>query len=388
MKESPPPEPHPLPTVVAPVPLAIAPTQIPIKANMGMAGTPTFHHHSAVAPAPVPSPSHFQMQHFQPRPVPQPSPHQAQVHLQPQQQPMAMHVPHPGMQVPQMQPSPHYPPQPYPQQYGVQAQMAPQPLQYQTPAHITPAFDQHHRPVHPAPVAMTPSRQPMASAPVHPQQQPPQPHPVNAHVYNVPRAPEVYTLSEAVDAAIPQDVRERYQCDEQGRVLFFTAPPLSRPPAGVAESYAGLGHSVRHLASIKQLREERARKRKERDEALALEELASKKLAHMREREAQHRAEADQQAQADMLESVLLGFAAEIDRGTRILDKQFGPGGFAAWDRMMREGREADKGLTDEDKRVRNLQWYADDQLKRGNFTEAEKKDFKEVFIQRKFLKE
>ena len=293
------------------------------------------------------------------------------------------------MQVPQMQPSPHYPPQGYPQQYGVQAQMAPQPMQYQTPAHITPTFDQHHRPVHPAPVAMTPSRQPMAPAPVHPQPQQQQPHPVNAHVYNVPRAPEVYTLSEAIDAAIPPDVRARYQCDEQGRVLFFTAPPLSRPePRGVAEPYAGLGHSVRHLASIKQIREERALKRKERDDAQALEELANKKLAHMREREAQRRAEADQQAQAEMLERVLLGFAAEIDRGTRILDEQFGPGGFAAWDRMMAEGREANKGLTDEDKRVRNLQWYADDQLKRGKFTEAEKKDFKEVFIQRKYLKE
>ena len=406
MKESPPPEPHPMPVAVAPMPLAIAPTQMPINkpnmgmgnmgnmGNMGMVGTPTYHHThphpGGVAPAPGPSP-HFQMQHFQPRPVPQPSPHQAQPHHlqpQPQQQPMAMHVPHPGMQVPQMQPSPHYPPQAYPPQYGVQGQMAPQPMQYSTPTHIAPAFDQHHRPVHPAPAAMTPSRAPMAPTPnsmVSHSQQHTNPNP-NAHIYNVPRAPEVYTLAEAVDAAIPPDVRERYQCDEQGRVLFFTAPPLQRPSNGVAEQYAGLGHSVRHLASIKQLREERARKRKARDDAAALEQLASKKLAALQERDARQRAEDEEHAKAQLLEQALLGLAAEIDAGTEVLDERFG--GFENWRRMREEEREAGKGLTDEEKRVRNLQWFCEEQVKRGTMTEAEKRDFEEVFVRRKFFKE
>ncbi|KAK4156835.1 hypothetical protein C8A00DRAFT_40741 [Chaetomidium leptoderma] len=374
--ESPPPQPNPLPAAVAPVPLAIAPTQMPIKANVGMAGTPTYHHPAAVAPSPAPSQSHFQMQHFQPRPVPQPV-HQ-QVHLQPQQQPMAMHAPHPGM--PQMQPSPHYPPRPYPQQYGVQPQMAPQPMQYQTPAHIAPAFDQHHRPMHPTPVAMTPSRPPMAPAPSMPQHA--SAH--AGHVYNVPRAAEVYTLAD--DAALPQEVREHYQCDENGRVLFFTAPPLNRPHNGVAEQYAGLGHSVRHLASIKQLREERARKRKERDDALALEQEANKKRAAEREEGAQHAADAEQQSQADLFEQLMLGWAAEIERGTQILDEQFG--GFENWREMMRQGREEAKGLTPEEMRVKNLQWYCDDQVKRGNFTAEKKKDFEDCFIHRTHWKE
>ena len=293
---------------------------------------------------------------------------------------MAMHVPqHPGMA--QMQPSPHYPPQAYPPQYGVQPQMAPQPMQYQTPAHIAPAFDQHHRPVHPAPQAMTPTRQPMAPAPnmaAHP-------HASAGHVYNVPRAPEVYTLADPVDAAIPAEVREQFQRDEQGRVLFFTAPPLNRPANGVAEQHAGLGHSVRHLATIGELRAERARKRKERDEALALEHEANKKLAVFRERQAHRRAEEEQKEQADMLEKVLVAWAAEIDRGTAVIDEAMG--GIENWDRLMREGKEAAKTMTKEEMRVRNLQWFVDDCVARGKMTEMERKEFEDDFIHRKHWK-
>ncbi|KAL2185938.1 hypothetical protein L209DRAFT_754425 [Thermothelomyces heterothallicus CBS 203.75] len=347
--ESPPPEPNPPPVAVAPVPLAAAPTQIPIKANVGMAGTPTYHHPAATAPPPTPPPAHFQMQHFQPRPVPQPAPHQAPVHLQQQPQ-MTMHVPqHPGMA--QMQPSPHYPPQAYPPQYGVQPQMAPQQVQYQTPAHIAPAFDQHHRPVHPAPQAMTPSRQPPASpAP----SMTPHTHANTGHVYNVPRAPEVYTLADPVDAAIPADVREQFQRDEQGRVLFFTAPPLNRPANGVAEQYAGLGHSVRHLASISELRAERARKRKERDEALAREQEANKKLAASRERQAQRRQEDERKSQADALEKFLVAWAAEIDRGTKTIHEALGD--TENWNCIKHEVKEAHKNMTMEERRIKSLQ--------------------------------
>lgn len=93
--------------------------------------------------------------------------------------------------------------------------------------------------------------------------------PVNANAYIPPRQVEVYTLRE--DAQIPPEYREQYQTDDEGRVLFFTAPPLNRPHPGVAESHATLGHSVGYLAGLAEHRAERERLRKERDEKLARE---------------------------------------------------------------------------------------------------------------------
>ncbi|KAL2151607.1 hypothetical protein VTH82DRAFT_6705 [Thermothelomyces myriococcoides] len=354
--ESPPPEPIPPPAAVAPVPPAVAPSQAPIKTNAGMVGTPNYHHPVATAPPPTgPPPAHFQMQHFQPRPVPQPAPHQAPpVHLQQQPQMPGMHVPqHPGMT--QMQPSAHYPPQAYPPQYGVQPQMAPQQMQYQTPAHIAPAFDQHHRPVHPAPQAMTPSRQPPAApAP----SMTPHPHANAGHVYNVPRAPEVYTLADPVDAAIPADVQQ----------------------------HAGLGHSVRHLASISELRAERARKRKERDEALAREREASKKLTALHERQATQRHQEERKSQVEALEKFLVAWAAEIDRGTKTINEALGD--VENWNRIGRETKEAQKNLTMEERRINNLQWYVNWAKENGGLTESLEKQFDDLIHRRAWKEE
>lgn len=101
-----------------------------------------------------------------------------------------------------------------------------------------------------------------------------------ATMYNPPRPNEVYTLRDEVDMQIPAEVREQYQTDDKGRILFFTAPPLNRPRPGVAEEDATLGHSVRYLADLREVKAERERKRKERDEALKLkaeEEIARRK---------------------------------------------------------------------------------------------------------------
>jgi chromatin structure-remodeling complex subunit RSC1/2 len=215
------------------------------------------------------------------------------------------------------------------------------------------------------------------------------PHAANpgGHVYNVPRAPEVYTLSDPVDQAIPDEVREQFQRDESGRVLFFTAPPLHRRANhGVAEQYAGLGHSVRHLASIRQLREERARKRKERDEALAREQEASKKraaaaaAAEEKEEEGasvRRDAEAEARGRYEMLEKVMLAWAAEIERGTKVLDEAIG--GIENWKEMKRREREAVEGLTDEEMRVRNLRWYIDWAVEKGSIKEEERTAWEET---------
>ena len=281
-----------------------------------------------------------------------------------------------------MQPGPHFAPHAYPpQQYAPQPQaQAPPPIHYQTPNHIAPAFEQHHRPVHPAPPAMPPARQPMA--PAHNIAALPHANAHAGHVYNVPRAPEVYTLAENVDAAIPKEVREQFQRDENGRVLFFTAPPLGRPASRVAEPYAGLGHSVSHLASIKALREERARKRKERDEALARERDATKKQAAQAEADARRRAESEERAQAEMMEKVLLGWSAAMDRGTKQLEESLGPD----WKDAMRRARTEQAAKSEAEIRDQNLKWFYDESLRRGEISAEEKKLLEDCFLRREHL--
>jgi chromatin structure-remodeling complex subunit RSC1/2 len=93
----------------------------------------------------------------------------------------------------------------------------------------------------------------------------------NATMHAAPRY-DSWILYDDVDASIPREVRDQFQTDDKGHVLFFTAPPQSRPNHGVAEENATLGHSVRYLSGIAQHRAERERKRKERDEALRQQE--------------------------------------------------------------------------------------------------------------------
>ncbi|MBE7181701.1 MAG: hypothetical protein INR71_10940, partial [Terriglobus roseus] len=83
--------------------------------------------------------------------------------------------------------------------------------------------------------------------------------------YNAPQPPEVYCLSDAANASIPEDIRKQFHCDDQGRVLFFTAPPVEvGGPSSMSLSTGDerkaddrrapreelkLGHSVRYLAA-------------------------------------------------------------------------------------------------------------------------------------------
>ncbi|OCK84394.1 hypothetical protein K432DRAFT_422613 [Lepidopterella palustris CBS 459.81] len=65
--------------------------------------------------------------------------------------------------------------------------------------------------------------------------------------YKTPQPVEVYHLNDHANASIPPEIREQFHCDEQGHVLFFTAPPLD--PVAPAKEGAALGHSVRYLAA-------------------------------------------------------------------------------------------------------------------------------------------
>ena len=105
-------------------------------------------------------------------------------------------------------------------------------------------------------------------------------------MYNPPRPPEVYTLTDAVNETLPLEIRQTFQHDSNGRVLFFTVPPLNRNHKGVSPDSAHLGHSVKYLAGRKEWLAERDRKRKERDESVnkspkraAIELAASKEKA-------------------------------------------------------------------------------------------------------------
>lgn len=113
-------------------------------------------------------------------------------------------------------------------------------------------------------------QQPGTGLPPNPSQYPPRPNTAN---YRDPPPIEVYTLPDAANFSIPAEVREQYQRDEFGRVLFFTTPPVSSEGGtGVAT-----GHSVRYLAAKARRAEGIAKKRHERDLQKQMEERVTKK---------------------------------------------------------------------------------------------------------------
>ncbi len=101
---------------------------------------------------------------------------------------------------------------------------------------------------------------------------PPAPHPYRATAVpgtteNSVRPYEVFRLSEQANAQIPEEVRQLYQQDEQGNVLFFTAPPVDVLPP--TKEGSALSHTARYLAE--RLRRKMAWREKRKAEAQAQE---------------------------------------------------------------------------------------------------------------------
>lgn len=94
--------------------------------------------------------------------------------------------------------------------------------------------------------------------------------------YRAPQPVEVYVLPDHANASIPADVREQFQRDEQGRVLFFTAPPVNNP-GFVKEDGQALGHSAKYLAWKAEKEAQRAAKRKTPELSAAEGEEGTKK---------------------------------------------------------------------------------------------------------------
>lgn len=94
--------------------------------------------------------------------------------------------------------------------------------------------------------------------------------------YKAPQPVEVFVLNDHANASIPQDIREQFQRDEKGRVLFFTAPPLNVDQPLTSEGRA-LGHSARYLAAKARKDALKAAKRKADDADVEQRAEAAKK---------------------------------------------------------------------------------------------------------------
>ena len=86
----------------------------------------------------------------------------------------------------------------------------------------------------------------------------------------------MYILSDHANLSIPQEVREQFQRDEKGRVLFFTAPPLNVEQP-LTKNGRVLGHSARYLAAKAKKDAMRAAKRKAGEAGATEREQVSKK---------------------------------------------------------------------------------------------------------------
>ncbi|KAL8658396.1 MAG: hypothetical protein Q9226_001040 [Calogaya cf. arnoldii] len=96
----------------------------------------------------------------------------------------------------------------------------------------------------------------------------PQPYRINSAgpgaITNSVRPHEVFRLSDQANAQIPNEIRQQYQQDEHGNVLFFTAPPVDVLPP--TKEGSAMGHTARYLAE--KLRRKMAMKQKRMAEGL------------------------------------------------------------------------------------------------------------------------
>lgn len=343
------------------------PTEMQLDPSRPPPGAPAYLHSGMPPRGVIASPSPhvpYAQQQFVPRPRAMPLPsmpgHQQQ---QPQQQqqpaPLAAQVPpqqlpmHPGshhlapapagspMYAPGFgTPQPHHPQQPSPMPGAMMIPQGPPPPQGGfDPRFAPPQQAQLHNRMVPSPGpgpgpgpggrgSATPAMSTLMPTPQFPPGAggaglpPPVP---NGYIPPRPAA-EAFILPADVDQTIPADVRQRFHCDAEGRVVFFTAPSARRQAdvegqaegtTGLAADYAGLGHSVRYLNGLESFREERRRKRKERDEARA---------AETAERAAQQAEEHDAATRQlyGAAGEALGGFVQWMDVGTQAVEASLG----------------------------------------------------------------
>jgi chromatin structure-remodeling complex subunit RSC1/2 len=102
----------------------------------------------------------------------------------------------------------------------------------------------------------------------------PRPPTATSHSYRDPPAIETYVLPDQANLSIPSEIRERYQRDELGRVIFFTTPPvIPSQPTGSVQA-----HSVRYLAEKARRATSLAKKRNASQLEKQASECAAKKV--------------------------------------------------------------------------------------------------------------
>ncbi|EED14141.1 RSC complex subunit (RSC1), putative [Talaromyces stipitatus ATCC 10500] len=165
---------------------------------------------------------------------------------------------------------PNVPVQPYQAQVPSPAPYY-QPLQARAASYATPS-------AHPSTYQPTPVQQPVAAQPSPQAYTQASPYTANrypaptaaapapaAPVYNpnAPRPVEVFHLSDTANAAIPTEVRSQFHCDDHGRVLFFSTPPMDIVAS--TSTKKPLGHSLKYLAA-KAAKEEKRKRRLEEEQ--------------------------------------------------------------------------------------------------------------------------
>lgn len=86
---------------------------------------------------------------------------------------------------------------------------------------------------------------------------------------NLPRPQEIYHLPENANLAIPETIRNQFQQDEHGHVLFWSAPPVETLPP--VKPGSAIGHTARYLAD--KLRTKKALREKRKADGLPEEEV-------------------------------------------------------------------------------------------------------------------
>lgn len=279
-KESPPPEPTPSPPP-QPAPAPRQDSNMSAHAANGANGQrPDYSMggHTSQTPGAAPTP---QPHHTQPTYTPQPhSYHQHSASPAPPMQPLG--ASHPNSFPPSLTPHANAYAAPPNVATSVASTYSTGPPMPST-VYAQQLRSQQHAQHHPAnPYAAPPGATPYAPTPYG------APGPgAHAQTYKPAQAIEVYRLDDHTNATIPPRVRDQFQQDEQGRVLFFTAPPLDAlPPASKnadGTPAAALGHDVRYLAAKRKreaLLQERKRKR-----ADAEDDAAKKRVRKEEERE-------------------------------------------------------------------------------------------------------
>ncbi|KAL9114165.1 MAG: hypothetical protein Q9227_001937 [Pyrenula ochraceoflavens] len=183
----------------------------------------------------------------------------------------------------------------------------------------------HQAPPPPPQYTGSTSSQPYSAMPRSSMPQPPS-YPVNA-----PRSHEAFVLPDTANASIPPNIRAQFQQDDQGRILFFTTPPLDiLPPTKPGQA---LGHTPSYL--VAQDKREQAisedRKRKFLEKARAAEErdrtkrarvaAAASYASHAANGEAEQEEEGEEGDIASQLEALkskaLQVLVSQIQRGTQ-----------------------------------------------------------------------